>query len=295
MTKRLIKEKFDFLFKCLGEVKIKDLPNHPEIRGALFSLESILRLHIRGGAFSDKTKKVLQKNLESLKAFEDEIGSYSYSKEMVEYYFLKTKQENKKLKKNFKSSKKNFKTNFDSHYKALQKSYKSLMGIDWPNAKDFIPTALQKEVYQVDVKIATKLKPLLLKKKYSNYEIQEGLHEWRRSIRWVSIYFQTYKDLFHLSRSSSASKRDRNLVKTYKNDPFCILGSNEKSVKVSALAFYELSDYIKKVGDIKTEAEIPHSIHKLRVKISSKFSEEDVHKLYSLYEADNVLLRLINS
>lgn len=293
MTKQLIKAKFDFLFKKLKELKVKELPYHPEVRGTLFSLEAILRLHLRGDAFNHKGIQTLNKSLVRLKELEDALGAFSYSYEIQDYMLQKTKQKPDCLAKNIKHAKKDFKKEYKHQVKSLKKTEKDLLNLTWPDAKDFVPKALNVEISRIRDKNNTKLKPLILKKKYTDHEIQEGLHEWRRMLRWVSIYFQAYKKMFYLTPEKPTSQQESELVRLYQKDPFCILGTKSAPIKLSSLAFYQLSDYIKRVGDLKSEAEIVRTlIHEFKLKVPQTFKESQSHAIYKEYEKNNVLNKL---
>lgn len=292
MTKQLIKAKFQFLFEKVKVLKIKELSYHPEVRGILFSLEAILRLHLRGDFFNSKEIQILNKALVRLKTLEDALGVYSYAYEIQDYMFQKTKQKPKCLKKNVKQSKKVFKKSYKYQVKQLKKSYQDLIKLAWPNVATFIPKLLNLEITRINNKNDTKLKPLILKKKYSDYEVQEGIHEWRRMLRWVSIYFQAYKSLFYLTPEIPAIPQEKELVRLYKKDPFCILGPKSAPIKVSSLAFYQLSDFIKRVGNLKSEAEIVKSLAQFKLKIPKTFKEAQAHEIYKEYEQSDVLNKL---
>lgn len=292
MTKQLIKTKFTLLFQKVKILKVKELSYHPEVRGILFSLEAILRLHLRGDSFNSKEIQILNKALVRLKTLEDSLGIYSYAYEIQDYMFQKTKQKPKCLKTNIKQSKKIFKRHYSHQVKQLKKSYKDLMKMSWPNVNYCIPKSLNSEIARINSKNDTRLKPLILKKKYSDYEIQEGLHEWRRMLRWVSIYFQAYKSLFYLTPEIPETIQEKKLVSLYKKDPFCILGPKSAPIKVSSLEFYQLSDFIKRVGNLKSEAEIVKSLSEFKLKIPKTFKEAQAHEIYKEYEQSDVLNKL---
>lgn len=294
MTKKLLQEKFEFLLKKAHELKVKDLPAHPEVRGTLFALEGILRLHLRGEAFNSKGVQVVTKALVRLKDLEDALGAYSYSVEIKDYMAAKTQQQPEILTLNFKKAKKQFKREYKHRLKDIAGSYQELMKLNWPKAEEVIPKFLNIEIKRILDKNKNKLKPLILKKQYSDFEIQEGLHEWRRMIRWVSIYFQAYKELFYLAPSQSKNKEDLKLIKKYVKDPFCLLGPKTAPLKISSLAFYQLSDFIKRVGDLKSEAEMVRTLtHEFGLVVPNSFTEKQAHEVYQEYEKSDVLKKLL--
>jgi hypothetical protein len=113
-------------------------------------------------------------------------------------------------------------------------------------------------------------------------------------IRWVSIYFQAYKKLFYLSPEKPQNKLETNLVRKYQKDPFCILGPASAPHHISSLAFYQLSDYIKRVGDLKSEAEIVRTLTKeFNLPVNNLFHETQAHNIFKDYEQSQVLTKLL--
>lgn len=292
MTGQLITKKFKSFFSALETLKVKDLPYHPEVRSLLFSLEAILRLHIKGQAFNSDHTKVLEKCLAKLKDMEDALGAFSYAVEIRDYYHQHYKKDDKVLKKNIQYNKKLFKKHLSHRVSGLKKVESKLSKITWPKAAEFIPLAIDMEVKRIKEKNETKLKPLIFKKKYTDYEIQEGLHEWRRMLRWVSIYYQAYPDLFTLNPEQPKNNEAKELKRQYLKDPFCILGPEKAKNKLSSLAFYQLSDYIKRLGDLKSSAEIPRTLNELGLKVPLTFKERQAQSIYRHYEKSKVLEKL---
>lgn len=295
MTKQIIKNKVNHLFKLLDETAISKIGQTPEIRGVLFSLEGILRIHVKNEeAFKSKQdSKTIRKALLRLKALEDSLGQFSYAFEIKDYAKEKGIY-SKKLDRHVKKANHIFKKNFKKQVRDIKSSSKELSKITWPD-KDQLLRLLSMEIRRTDTKISVKLKPLINKSKYSDYEIQEGLHEWRRAIRWISIYYQSYKNIFRIEPKPNPNKKEQSLIKKYRLDPFCLLGKTKSAISVSNVDFYLLSDFIKKVGDIKVEAEIPRSLNKIGIKAKSSFSEKNVHNLFKEYEKSEVLDKLYKS
>lgn len=292
MTSKLITNKFKNLFLALETLNVKDLPYHPEVRSLLFSLEAILRLHIKGQAFNTDHTKTLEKCLVKLKDMEDALGAFSYAVEIRDYYHQHYKKDDKILKKNIKRNKEFFKKHLSQRIKGLKKVEDQLSKITWPSAAGFIPGAIELEIKRIKDKTENKLKPLIFKKKYTDYEIQEGLHEWRRMLRWVSIYYQAYPDLFTLVPEKPHNNESKELKRLYLKDPFCILGPEKAKNKLSSLNFYQLSDYIKRLGDLKSTAEIPRTLNELGLKVPLTFKERQVQSIYRHYEKFKVLEKL---
>ncbi len=261
-----------------------------DARGILFSLEAILRLHSKKEVLSKKDHKTVELALVQIKLLEDEFGAYGFGFEVL--------KEAKKRKLNLKFFEDDVKKREKHFVKALKKQSsimkkieKSLEKVKWPDAKNHVPWALKKEIKRIHKKTDSKLRPLMEKEKYGHEEIEEGLHEFRRMLRWVALYFQAYSPLFSLKQSKSKGAKEKSLVKSYKNNPFCVLG--EGSVKVEAQAFYELSDLIVKTGTLKDEGVLSMAIaESLNKTYKSKDLESRTKKIYEVYEKSKVLKRL---
>jgi hypothetical protein len=291
MTKQIIIKKFKTLkvhfegFQSLDELIKKDS------RGIIFAIEGILRLYIRHANLSEHEEEVFTKAFNFTKKIEDLLGEVFFHQEILEYYkkqsFKKINNLENKKNKEFKKLEKYLKSN--DFKKEFNEIVSLLSRVDFKKEK-FIVKAIKKEIKRIDNKINDKLSKLIFKEKYTHFEIEEGVHEWRRMIRWIALYLQGHKHLFKLKIKNK--HKHLPLVKKYKNNKFCILGQGK--ITINAKHFYELSDYIVKVGDLKTKAEIPWFLKQnYKVNIIIPRIEKESIDLLNEFKKTNLLKKFL--
>ncbi len=128
---------------------------------------------------------------------------------------------------------------------------KGLKNADWLKPNDerkAIAKAIAKEIKNI-------------KKDYKSEELnfkdlEAGVHEFRRQIRWISIYAQALDGLIQLKPDDLSKKLSTYLTKEVLESKFNIMPSPEglsATINVSQSAFYALSWMIAKSGDLKDE------------------------------------------
>ena len=219
---------------------ILKLNKEKDLRGNLFALEAIFRLHLKQAKLSSKEEDSLNQELIKAKKLEDLIGKLDLNQQVgKEQYQITDKDIIKVIQKEWNKEQ-------------TDTSLKNLSSVNWvePDTKDFLKL-LKKEIKRTRKK-TKKLAPLILKDEYSYYELEEGFHEWRRAIRWISIIILSYKDFFSFEVDEKDKYSD---LYSLRNKVFTTLNGDESSHKVDENAFLQLSSYISRIGDIKDEAE----------------------------------------
>jgi hypothetical protein len=94
------------------------------------------------------------------------------------------------------------------------KKWESQVGSSAPG---LIQESLQSEIARVRGKVMTEMKPLILKSHYNSADLEDGAHAFRRSLRWLRVYIDAYRDYFYTTVPSefgsvaSAEKLELNI------------------------------------------------------------------------------------
>lgn len=287
MTSKIIQEKFKALFLALKKSPRTMLKE--DARAIVFSLEAILRLHSKKQVLSKKDHDTVEKSLVLVKSLEDDFGYVGEALDLLESA-RRRKLELKSFEKTVAKRLKAFETLLKKKVPRLKKAKEELKKVSFPKAQDHVPKALSKEIKRIQKKIKTRLRPLIEKETYGEHEIQEGLHEWRRMIRWVALYFQAYAPLFSLEKAKNPDTKEKALIKTYGPNPFCKLGKGP--IKIESVDFYLLSDYIVKTGSLKEEAEEVLALIELGFEGKKPSVEKRTQKLFKSFRKSKVLRKL---
>lgn len=299
MTLKILNNLFDIIIKELKMTQTKKTPFHllkKDVRGKVFAIEGVLRLYAKTPPkeFNALEIAFVEKSLLKLKSLEDHIGEFAFAIEGRDYA-KKLRKNNSEMEVNIEKAKNKFLVYLENEktVKDLEKIRKQIQTLSWPKKdKKFVKSSIKKEVKRIDKKIKERLSPLIFKKKYSSHEIEEGLHEWRRMIRWISIYIQAYTDYFYLKSNKEKLQKNAILVKKYQHSPFCQLKG--KDIKLSAVKYYKLSDYILKVGDLKTKAELDlYLIEKYKIKVKKSPIEQITQKMFSEFIKDDFFKKIL--
>jgi hypothetical protein len=269
-----------------------------DFRGKLFAVEGILRFHIKSpeNKLSKNENTALEKILLETKQIEDFLGSYSLLFELEEYASQHLSLElHKKFTTDIVKEQKTKHSQLIAFLKQYQiqakKHHTQLKKINWPKKeKKFLKKTLNSELKRLDKKVSKDLKKLILTEKYGYEELEEGLHEFRRAIRWISIYIQGYKPFFKLSKLPKNMKQhELNIIKEYKNSPFAILSEGEDLIEIDALQYYKLSYYINFIGKIKNQGEMNYYLAKRGYKIDNAVHIEPLaHEAYKKFVKEQV-------
>lgn len=300
MTKSILK---NLLKSIISDLSSKQLKSQSLIkkdtRGKVFAIEGILRLYDKfpPKKLSKEDQKIISTSLLLIKELEDTMGATFFKIEALDFYINQDQVQSKvaqKLKEDQKRAENEFLNYLTKKkvVKSLTEMSKSLEKISYPE-KSYYKKALKKETNRIDNKIKETLSPLINREEYTAHEVEEGVHEWRRMIRWVSIYLQSHKEMFYLKVKHKT--KHKNLVKKYQNNKFCILGKKQSAeYKVSGVSFYKLSDYILKVGELKSTAELVAYLNEnYGTKLKNPKIEKETKALFNKFQEDNILKKLL--
>lgn len=222
-------------------------------RTQLFYLEGMTRL-----LASFDNKKTWLKLNESFKELEDALG-------LIDYFegFIKDFKSNKTIPSailtslNKQKQLAEFKANatlkqqgwLDKNIKPLDRIKKTIKKIDWPDDATFKKNLHGFYAKQIQA-IQTQLeKPLL--------EIESGIHELRRDVRWLSIYPHAFKGFIVLKpRTIVAKKFDKYITTEITDSPFNQLVRADDLDEVLLLNmpnFYAMSWLIAALGTLKDQ------------------------------------------
>lgn len=221
-------------------------------RNIIFKLEALCRLY-RGIS----NKKFFDKWYKEFKALEDTLGAMDHHDAMLTEFsgYKQLKKSSQQLLGKCFEEEAGFlndvlKNNGWSSGEALAEFVAGLGDIEWKAAEeDSIVYAggIRKELKKLD-------------KKYRSGEIdlkllEEGLHEFRRRLRWVSIYASVSNGIIQLRHDGEIPEN----LKPYCTDeilksPYNVLSKAAKgqhAVYISAPHFYAMSWLIQRLGDLK--------------------------------------------
>lgn len=264
-----------------GAKLLENLKKH-DLRGDLFALEGVLRLHLKTESFNNKDSLVAKRVLSKIKQLEDMLGAMDLVDQM------RSLDKKAKFPQNIKNQtpsklKKLLLKMWNSSQ--LEKLNNQLQSLSWKkNSNSNLRKILKQELNRIQKKCKSLSIPIY--KKTYDYEIlEEGLHEWRRAIRWVSIYLQFYKDQIYLKESANHKKSA--LYKKYTNNKFAHFNGSKKDIQVDKTAYLLLSEFILDIGEVKEKGEMS-----LFTKRKYKNLEKDTHYLYDSFITSRVLKRL---
>lgn len=226
-------------------------------RNELFKLESLARIY-RGTISKHKFEQLYQR----LKAVEDELGKYDYNEELyidisakkgtsavIIKHFQLTLELNRKELHEFLVSE-GWLPSTGSQYITIKKE---ILEFSFPSAEELrVPIANF---------IITQIEEII--KKYDDgtfdlNDIEGGLHELRRRLRWISLYAQVTSGLIQLKPTKNITEEIAHLIPdSVKNSPFNKLPSKMKGVDplyIEDTNFYLLSKIIAELGVLKDRA-----------------------------------------
>jgi hypothetical protein len=225
-------------------------------RDILFRLEALCRIYK-----SLHNKKLFEKLLEDFKELEDSFGEVdnfdTYEKEFLKIknlppafinYFVEGRI-NAQEKVNQKLSKKKWLTEKESKLSEIEAS---INDADWLE-----PAAEKIAIGEFMVKQIDKFTAGYEKGKLNFNDIENGVHEFRRKIRWFSIYADALDGLIQLKKSVSADEdMNKYLQPDIINSPFNVLPEPQPGIQpfyIQDKYFYALSWIIQETGKLKDE------------------------------------------
>jgi hypothetical protein len=170
------------------------------------------------------------------------------------------------------SEKKLYKKNFEAELKNLSSFLNSsnfLYKLNYYNKEIFdLSIGVEKTKKIVIAEIKDDISDIL-KKKYNFTHGENGLHEFRRNLRWILYSLDTFKHFFTVKRSNCRNSKFYNLgIKSY----YTSVKENSKATISINFCFYaELSGAVVYLGQIKEELERED---KLDQPVSAEISKE---------------------
>ncbi|MBO9666773.1 MAG: hypothetical protein J7501_08150, partial [Bdellovibrio sp.] len=70
------------------------------------------------------------------------------------------------------------------------------------DSRNWIHDSLKSEIERINEKVESEMAPLIRAPVYGYHEIENGAHAFRRSLRWLKVYIESYADVFTLQKSS---------------------------------------------------------------------------------------------
>jgi hypothetical protein len=255
-------------------------------RTPLFMLEGLAKLYA-----GIHNKKKFSKIKEHVKLLEDAIGQ-------IDYYdaFAKEFVANKKIPaviKNYlqaQSREKIQSLNEILHENnwlgddadRIEKIRKKLGEADWQDEKEEI-----KSMHQYYITSINKILEFITEKNFQLTNVEKDLHEFRRMIRWLSIYPQALRGCVQLSTPKTATPKylSKYLTKAVKSSPYIILpdaAEQKHFLLFDKNRFYALSWLISELGNLK-DSGLQVEVIKEALMQTSKINEKDaLAKAYKL-------------
>jgi hypothetical protein len=247
-------------------------------RTPLFMLEGLAKMYA-----GIHNKKKFSKIKEHLKLLEDAIGQ-------IDYYdaFAKEFVANKKMPAvitNYlqaQSREKIQSLNEILHEKnwlgddadRIEKIRKKLSEAGWQDEKDDI-----KSIQQFYITAINKILEFINEKNFQFTNVENDLHEFRRMIRWLSIYPQALRGCIQLSSPKTATPKylAKYLTKAVKTSPYNVLpdaAEQKYFLLFDKKRFYALSWLIAELGNLK-DSGLKVEIIKEALLQTSKTKEKD--------------------
>ncbi|MBK0384494.1 hypothetical protein I5M32_16125 [Pedobacter sp. SD-b] len=224
-------------------------------RQHLFYLEALCRIYK-----NINNKKTFKKLRSKFKSLEDQLGK-------VDYYEAFHKE---------LSADKNFPTVllnqlFQNYQTELNNLYSLLLHDDWLDEKE---PRIEKSILRLDKvewlnadaekKAIAKTIRKEIKKILKDYKsgkltfekLEAGVHEFRRNIRWISIYAQALDGLIQIKTDDEPRNLQKYLTAKVVESPFNKMPENKAGLSpilISRSAFYALSWMIAESGNLKDE------------------------------------------
>jgi hypothetical protein len=255
-------------------------------RTPLFMLEGLAKMYA-----GIHNKKKFSKIKEHLKLLEDAIGQ-------IDYYdaFAKEFAANKKIPASVKSylqaqSREKIQSlNEILHEKnwlgtdadRIEKIRKKLGEADWQDEKEEI-----KSIHAYYIASINKILEFINEKNFQFTDVENDLHEFRRMIRWLSIYPQALRGCIQLSSPKTATPKylSKYLTKAVKTSPYNILpdaGEQKHFLLFDKNRFYALSWLIAELGNLKDSGLKVEVIKEALLQTSKLNEKEALAQAYKL-------------
>lgn len=221
-------------------------------RQIIFSLEALSRLY--KDIHNEKLFKSLKNDFKSL---EDQLGKIDY----YQVYFKDLSAETNFPKEIINHLESNYQQDLQKLSNILiangwldnklNELNEELINADWLKPKEerkALAKAISKEIKAIEKDYESGV--------LNFKDLEHGVHEFRRQIRWISIYAQALDGLIQLKADDLSEKFNVYLTKEVIESKFNVMPvaeDLEETIEISKSAFYALSWMIAKTGELKDE------------------------------------------
>ncbi len=233
-----------------------------DFRTPLFFLQALSRIAIET---SSSEKKLFQQFLEESKALEDLLGQIDFFQSLVD----RSSKDNfpTEIRSYFRVKYKESLSNLEEKLTQLQfiplKKNKSPWLVQWQNQLPRIDWGKSKkeskEIKKFLAKTVDEIKDDIRDKKYDFSELEEGVHELRRQVRWIPIYLHALKGKFKLiSNQELFSDLQEYMIESVLKSPFNnipVFDSETHPILISREYIYATSFLISELGKIKDKGQ----------------------------------------
>ncbi len=245
-----------------------------------FRLQGVLRLLTRGSQFKKSQSETIDDLFSEIKSLEDVIGKMDEATSVLKTAKKRLEEaiEDDKSKKKIndlreKVKKLEAKAQEQSKYvgKVFKKSGWLKAGVASERTSELhflqyysgdeelkmISTLILSEYAFFQKKIRSELIPKFKNAKFSHDSMEYNFHEFRRLVRWASIYLQSLPKVFSLSPySTEGLSSDRvQILEDYRDYKYAQIESSDSPIIVDRYTFYHLAHFVKLAGDSKDVAE----------------------------------------
>ena len=242
-------------------------------RTFLFQLEGLARIENKIGI----NKKTCTGLLLEFKAIEDALGKYDYwynlleknkkwniSIEIEEYLkqqlFIQAGFAEQLLIK-YKWINKNNENKYEYNINGFVNNKKKINKIKIFNEKKELKLLLNLFISEIN-----SIHDKLIKNKFNFNDLENGIHEFRRKLRWVGIYSSALNGKVVIDSNTKAPVLKKYITNENKKNKFNILPVNKEiEYKLNFLpgGYYAMSELISKIGVIKDKGLISEEIIKI--------------------------------
>lgn len=156
--------------------------------------------------------------------------------------------------------------------------------ISWPSKnmkQQFLRSGLETQIAEVHHHVMKQLSRKFSVVKMNHEQMEESVHEMRRSLRWIYFYITTHKMDFHLAEAAQRSEFTKGDIKMLrKTDKLenVLLGDSD-TIAVDALVFLKLESWIKKLGKLKDASESSELLIDAFIKYSGQSDPQVINDL----------------
>jgi hypothetical protein len=175
----------------------------------------------------------------------------------------------------------------------LEKISKKLAKVDWQDEKEEI-----KSIQQYYLNSINKILEFINEKDFQFTNVEKDLHEFRRMIRWLSIYSQALRGCIQLIKPKTKAPEflKKYLTKTIINSPYNIMpdaADQKHFLLFDQNRFYALSWMIAELGNLKDNGLKMEIIKEALLQTTKTTEKEALAKAYKLAGAGQKTIQQI--